>query len=305
VGPLIDRARTAALLAILAAAACTRPAPAAPRPARAATRPRPPALRPPVTAPPDRAITLGSWNLRRLGHGEKRLDLAARLIAEQDVVALQEVMSPAGVTALLAHLPGWAAAVSPGPVGRSGDAEHYAVLYRTGAAAVTSSFTVDDPGDRFTREPYVVCLRAGAFDFCLLTIHVVFGSRVGPRDAEIEALGPLLSELAHRTGERDWLVIGDFNRPARAASFAPLAQRGFTMATGARVLPTSLGRGGYKSDYDHLLLDPTATTEWRHDCERVDLVARACGGDFERCASQVSDHAPIRATFSTAGPDDD
>ena len=297
-----------ALILLVAAAGCTRPRPAAPasttaRPPRAATRPTAPRPEPAREAPA--TIALGSWNLRRLGHGTKRLDLAARLIASHDVVALQEVMSPAGVRALLEHLPGWDAAISPAPVGRAGYAEHYAVLYRRDAATVTESFTVDDPDDRFTREPFVACLRAGAFDFCVLTIHVVFGGRVGPRDAEIAALGPLLDALAKRTGEHDWLVIGDFNRPARAASFAALAGRGFHMATGERVLPTSLGRGGYKNDYDHLLLDPTATTEWRHDCDRVDFVAESCAGDFDRCASELSDHAPIRATFVTAGPDDD
>lgn len=310
-GALIARRRAAACIVAIAilAAGCTRPGPAAPDGTTEAPRPprQPAATRPTAPAPAGQPapLRLASWNLRRLGHGTKRLDLAARLIADHDVVALQEVMSPDGVHSLLVHLPGWSASISPSPVGRSGYAEHYAVLYRTDVASVVESFTVDDPADLFTREPYVVCLRAGAFDFCVLTIHVVFGSRVGPRDAEIAALGPLLDELSRRTAERDWLVIGDFNRPARAASFGALARRGFTMATGERVLPTSLGRGGYKSDYDHLLLDPDATAEWRRDCERVDFVALACDGDFERCASDVSDHAPIRASFATGGPDDD
>jgi endonuclease/exonuclease/phosphatase family metal-dependent hydrolase len=299
-------------LLFIAASGCTPPRPVTPGGTSTTPADRPDLALPPAetlppapeeVAPP--ALVLGSWNLRRLGHGEKRLDLAAQVIAAHDVVALQEVMSPAGVHALLEHLPGWDAAISPAAVGRAGYAEHYAVLYRRDAASVTDAFTVDDPADVFTREPFVVCLRSGAFDFCLLTIHVVFGDRVGPRDAEIAALGPLVDELARRGAERDWLLVGDFNRPARTRSFAALAQRGFRMATGERVVPTSLGRTGYKSDYDHLLLDPSATTEWRQDCERVDFVADSCGGDFARCATDVSDHAPIRATFATAGPDDD
>ena len=298
--------------------ACPRPA-AAPEPARtSATRPpaepraRPPGkeprARPPHREPrarPPAPLRLASWNLKRLGHGAKRLDLVARVMRGQDVVALEEVMTPRGVEDLLALLPGWGAVISPAPVGRAGYAEHYAVLYRKARVRPLASFTVDDPDDAFAREPFVACLAAGEFDFCLVVIHVVFGGRVGPRDAEIAALGPLVDALAASSAERDWLVIGDFNRPASARSFAALTGRGFAMASGDRVLPTSIARGGYRSDYDHLLLHPVRTREWRKDCERIDIVAETCAGDPAACARDLSDHAPIRATFDAAGPDDD
>jgi endonuclease/exonuclease/phosphatase family metal-dependent hydrolase len=106
--------------------------------------------------------------------------------------------------------------VSPRAVGRAGYAEHYAVLYRRDRVRLLESFTVDDAPDRFVREPFVACMKARAFDFCLLTIHVVFGHTTGPRDSEVEALGPLLDQLLRRSRERDWIVVGDFNRPARA-----------------------------------------------------------------------------------------
>ncbi len=295
-----------ALLAVagLALAAC--PGPGAPRPAPPAASKRPPRAHPRTERPvAPRLVHLASWNLKRLGHGKKRLDLVASVIRQQDVVALEEVMTPAGVDDLLRLLPGWAALVSPAPVGRAGYAEHYAVLYRKDALRPIDSFTVEDPQDEFAREPFVACLASGEFDFCLVVIHVVFGGTVGPRDAEIAALGPLLDRLATRSAERDWLVIGDFNRPASALSFTTLAGRGFAMATGDRLLPTSIARGGYRSDYDHLLLRPDRTREWRSDCERIDIVADDCGGDFAACARDLSDHAPIRATFDAGGPDDD
>ena len=297
-------ALTVLALAVPSLAACPGPttpsrAPAAPR--RGEVTPR----RPPAEPPTARPIRLASWNLKRLGHGQKRIDLVARIMRDQDVVALEEVMTPRGVNELVALMPGWAAIVSPAPVGRAGYAEHYAVLYRKEALRRLDSFTVDDPSDEFAREPFVACLAAGEFDFCLVIIHVVFGSRVGPRDAEIAALGPLVDRLAARTAERDWLVIGDFNRPASARSFAALTARGFTMASGDRLLPTSIASAGYRSDYDHLLLHPARTREWRKDCERIDIVADACAGDFALCARDLSDHAPIRATFDAAGPDDD
>lgn len=318
-----QRGRLAVWLALAALLATGCPAPAPPprvpaqpggradpaagrdrRPDRRRTD-RPPAARPPA-GQPARTIRLASWNLKRLGHGSKRLDWAARVVRDLDVVALQEVMTPEGVEKLLDLLPGWGALLSPDAVGRAGYAEHYAVLYRKDVLRPLDSFTVADPADSFAREPFVACLAAAdAFDFCLVVIHVVFGARVGPRDAEIAALGPVLDHLTSRTAERDWLVIGDFNRPARARSFSALTDRGFTMASGDRLLPTSIARGGYRSDYDHLLLDPRHTREWRSDCDRIDIVADTCAGDFAACARHLSDHAPIRASFDATGPDDD
>lgn len=294
-------------LAVTSLGAC--PGPSAPgrttAPPPAAPRARVPPLPAPVPRPGPTLVRLASWNLKRLGHGQKRLDLAARVMRDQDVVALEEVMTPEGVDQLLAHLPGWAALVSPAPVGRAGYAEHYAVLYRKDALRPVDSFTVDDPRDEFAREPFVACLAAAEFDFCLVIIHVVFGATVGPRDAEIAALGPLVDRLSSRSAERDWLIIGDFNRPARASSFAALTDRGFAMASGDSLLLTSIATGGYRSDYDHLLLHPSRTREWRHDCQRIDIVADTCAGDYAACARDLSDHAPIRATFDASGPDDD
>jgi endonuclease/exonuclease/phosphatase family metal-dependent hydrolase len=248
---------------------------------------------------------LVTWNVRRLGHGKKRMDLVARVLAGHDLAVLQEVMTPAGVQRLLRHLPGWSAVISPRPVGRGGYAEHYAVLYRRAAFRVMTSFTVDDPDDLFAREPFVVCMKARAFDFCLLTIHVVFGRLAGPRNAEVEALGPLLDRLRRGTTERDWIVAGDFNRSARAACWAPLAARGWSMTTERRRVPTSLSARGYRNDYDHLLVNPRYTREWTRRADRIDMVGRVCNGNYAWCLANVSDHAPIAATFSLAGPDDD
>ena len=57
----------------------------------------------------------------RLGQGSKRLDLAARAIETNfDVVAVEEVMSFAGLEALVRELPGWRAALSDHSVGENG-----------------------------------------------------------------------------------------------------------------------------------------------------------------------------------------
>ena len=45
--------------------------------------------------------------------------------------------------------------------------------------------------------------------------------------------------------------------------------------------------------------------EFSGSASRVDIVARACGGNAAFCAANVSDHAPLSVTLNTAGADDD
>ncbi len=250
-------------------------------------------------------IRVGTWNVRRLGHGTRRFEDVAQVIETSfDAVALQEVMTPQGVSDLLAHRPGWDAEMSPRAVGRGPYKEWYAVLYRVGSLDVQHSFAVDDPRDVFAREPFVVCMRATAFDFCLVTIHIIYGDRVGPRDAELRALGDVVNRLRERDGERDWLVVGDFNRTPTARGWDALKASGWRFTLSGRVA-TSLGKQRYSNPYDHILIDDRFTTELVGSADRIDIVEMVCAGDFGRCRRLVSDHAPVSARFVVDGVDDD
>jgi endonuclease/exonuclease/phosphatase family metal-dependent hydrolase len=253
-------------------------------------------------------VRVGSWNIKRLGHGETRLDLVAEVVKQFDVIAVQEVMNVDGVRKLLAELPGWDAAISDAPVGRNGYEEQYAILYRRDVVSVTRSFTVEDAGDLFAREPFVACFRANRFDFCIVTIHVTFGEKVKPRDDEIERLGLVAEDLRDAAGkdvERDILVVGDFNRPDGAAGFGWLNDAGWRCVIDPPTTPTSIGKKGYASAYDHILIDRAHTTEWSGRAARVDLVATACSDDPAWCIENVSDHAPVGTSFVSSRPDDD
>lgn len=242
--------------------------------------------------------------MKRLGHGEKRLDLVAEVIERHaDVVALEEVMTREGVDELMKHLPAWEATVSPAPVGRKGYEEHYAVLVRRGTATVTRSFTMADPRDELAREPFVVCLDARSFDFCLSAFHATFKGGARARDDELEALALLTMDLRDETAEKDWIVVGDFNRPDRAAGFAQFHDAGWRCVLDAT--PTSIGKTQYANSYDHILIDARHTTEYAGGAARFDLVAVTCTDDFAWCHDEVSDHAPVFATFTTSGRDDD
>jgi endonuclease/exonuclease/phosphatase family metal-dependent hydrolase len=252
-------------------------------------------------------VRLGTWNVKRLGHGAKRLDLVANVIEQNfDVVALEEVMTPAGLSALMAYLPGWSATLSERAVGANGYFEYYAVIARDSAAQVTSSTIVDDAADEWVREPMVACLKAQNADFCLIATHVVFGDTVGPRDLEIQALARLTASLRNANpSESDYIVVGDFNRSGSAKSFGSFSAQGFGFSDDGLSKTTISATNGYVNPYDHMLFDKVVTSEWSGVARRIDIVSSACGGSASFCVSNVSDHAPLAITLNTAGVDDD
>lgn len=255
-------------------------------------------------ATPAQGLRIGSWNLKRLGQGTKRLDLVAQVIESQfDVMAVQEVMTPAALQSLLTYLPGWSATLSTA-VGRNSYYEYYAVLYRTGQTSVTTAYVAADPADEFYREPMVTCLRTNTVDYCLVDIHIVYGTLVGPRDAEIAALGRLVASLRAGSPEKDWIVLGDYNRQASASGFATLNSNGWQFNDDGSV-KTTLGTSAYTNPYDHAMIDPVPSREWTGISGRFDTVAAVCGGSFAFCADQVSDHAPIGVLFDASVADDD
>jgi Ca2+-binding RTX toxin-like protein len=262
----------------------------------------------PVTPAPSAypSLRVGTWNLKRLGQSAKRLDLVAQVIeANFDVVGLVEVMTTAGVADLLALLPGWAATTSSRSVGENGYFEYYSYLTRVGAVTVTSSSIANDPSDSWVREPFIGCFAAPSVDFCLVLTHVVYGSTVGPRDLEIQALASLTTSLRVATPtERDYIVLGDFNRAGSAASFQSFTGIGYRFSDNG-LTATTLGSSAYSNAYDHVLFHATDTSEWKGDAVRVDIVNQACGGSFSFCASNLSDHAPFAITLDNTGADDD
>jgi Ca2+-binding RTX toxin-like protein len=268
----------------------------------------PPAAPAPVTPAPSvyPSLRVGTWNLKRLGQSTKRLDLVAEVIeANFDVVGLVEVMTTAGVADLIALLPGWTVTLSATSVGANGYFEYYAFLTRTGAATVTSSSIASDPNDAWVREPFVGCFAAPSVDFCLVLTHVVYGSTVGPRDLEIQALATLTANLrAAAPTERDYIVLGDFNRSGSAASYQSFTSIGYRFSDNG-LTPTTLGSSGYSNAYDHVLFHATDTSEWKGDAVRVDIVNQVCGGSFSFCSSNLSDHAPFAITLDNTGADDD
>lgn len=249
-------------------------------------------------------VRVGTWNVKRLGHGKKRYDLVAKQIEENfDVVAVQEVMNPTGVEELIKKLPGWSAAVTP-EVGKKGYFERYAVLTRDSIAKLNSIKIVEDKNGSWTRAPMLACVAASKVDFCLLSNHIVFGDNVEDRDKEIEALAPLAAGIRDSGKEKDIIVVGDFNRAGNTPGFKSFQKFGFRLGD-AGDLKTSLGSNEYASAYDHVVLDPRYTKEWLGSVKRIDMVTEVCTGNFKFCSTEVSDHAPVMFVLDNKQADDD
>lgn len=249
-------------------------------------------------------VRVGTWNIKRLGNGKKNYDLVAKLIESKfDVVAIQEVMTEEGVKEIVNRLSGWSYKVS-GQVGKKGYYERYGILMRNSTGRIKNMNVVPDPTDVWIREPAVACVETSNVDFCLVTTHIVFGDNVRQRDKEISSLSGLINNLRSMDTEKDYILLGDFNRPGNAQAFSSFLKFGFRLADDG-VTNTSLGASEYASAYDHVLLDPKHTREWKGRAERIDMVRELCGGDFKVCASEVSDHAPVVFTLDNRGVDDD
>lgn len=253
---------------------------------------------------PKNTVRVGTWNIKRLGNGKKNYDLVAKLIESKfDVVAVQEVMTEEGLGEVAKRLPGWSYKAS-GQVGKKGYYERYGVLVRNSVGRIKSMNVVPDPTDVWTREPAVTCVETSNVDFCLVTTHIVFGDNVGQRDKEIASLAGLVDNLRRMDTEKDYILVGDFNRPGNTPGFASFSKFGFRLADDG-MTNTSLGATEYASPYDHILLDTKYTKEWKGTAERVDIVKELCGGDFKKCSSEVSDHAPMGFSLDNRGVDDD
>jgi hypothetical protein len=274
------------------------------------------------------SIRLGGWNIKKLGHGDaKNFALVVQIIELNfDIVAVVEVMQRSGgrpgYDTLLQRLgAGWAGMVTarPRPNTSSGNSEFYAILYRTQRVRACDGWTAlryiaDNDGsaagsgaDVFAREPAFGCFAAllpngtTGFDFMLAAYHARWdGGNTTPVKNEVRNIPKVFEAMRQaRTGERDHIIVGDFNL-VRTHMEDALGQPVLTVGTGS----TLNSSGGRTTNlYDHLLIsDQTATKELESSPEILDVrdVATSPAVFFRT----VSDHLPIRARFRS-GPDDD
>ncbi|KAG7379103.1 hypothetical protein PHYPSEUDO_009077 [Phytophthora pseudosyringae] len=172
----------------------------------------------------NRALIVASWNIRNLSRRKETflLERIANVLAEFDVIALQEVRDLIVLKRLKTMLPGWDYAVSEA-VGRKTPGtkkrvERYAFFYRRCVVRLVEKCSLLE-GDKnvFTRVPCVATFRAtkesrlSELELTLMNVHVSFGEKES-RHAEIVAINRFANELSAAAPiKRKVVVLGDFN----------------------------------------------------------------------------------------------
>ena len=264
----------------------------------------PAAQLPPV---PENQIRVASFNIRIYSTGSRddiELGLIADRLQQFDLVAIQELRDEEVVQRTLAILEArgqaYEAMISPA-VGRSVK-ERYAFLWRPEKVDPLDFGTVyADPKDVFIREPFYASFRAGSFDFTLITIHVIFGDRIGDRRAEALLLDNVYHTIQNASpDEQDVILLGDLNLPPTDSG---MAEVDFSLdPVFAGDVQTTISDA---SLYDNFWWKPAYVTEWTGESGIDRFDEAVFGNDDDATSLAVSDHRPIWVTFNTHLPDDD
>jgi endonuclease/exonuclease/phosphatase family metal-dependent hydrolase len=268
------------------------------------------------------SIRVASWNVLSL-NATTSVGNRAHVIAQYDIVALQEVESRAGLKRLRLAVEKetgvpWRTVVSR-KVGKGNAAEYYAFLYRAdrvqevkGARGVYPQSNARN----FSRPPFYATFRAGQFDFMLVTIHVTFATPESKRTKEVQRLKNVwLYVQSLDSDENDLLLMGDFNRnrPTHAA-FAPLRDE-LKLAHLIAGDNTTFTTYGTSTDsvgaawYDNIWTDSGYSGREYTGHSGIDYTYKRFytrdPHPHLKVRTTISDHCPVWAEFSTAGPDDD
>lgn len=252
-------------------------------------------------------LKAATWNIRFFSDNSRsqwELLLITAILSRYDFIAIQETRDTEILDRTVRFLHEFFGKqyqhITSPPVGR-GMMERYSFLYDTDVVRFQGAqFFIPDLEDRFIREPFAAGFRAGEFDFYAVNVHTIYGDSVEERQAETALLTEAVNHVRLRTGEKDILLMGDFNLPPEDAGFDLLrtAERFLPINTD---VPTSI----YGKLYDNIWLDPIHTSEYtgRWGVYFFDVLLF---DDENRAASlAVSDHCPLWAQFDISGPDDD
>lgn len=185
----------------------------------------------------DETLNIATWNIREFGK-KRRSEAAVHYLAEGlgqfdlvGVVELREDLTDLGrVLAILG--PYWRAVYSDMIPDPGGNRERVAYLYDKRAVAFnglaaeaqpprTKSGTEYFARISWWRSPYLASFRAGNFDFVVFTAHARWGDSNAARVAELASIADWIEERRQEKSveDKDLIVMGDFNIPARGDAF--------------------------------------------------------------------------------------
>src|SRR5690554_3485192 len=247
-------------------------------------------------------ILIGSWNIQNLGwNNDKRYDKVAHVVGHFDFLAIQELMNEVALERLEQKVEAmtgesWSSMASHA-LGRASYREHYAFLWRDSAVEYDSGAVVYFADrDAFAREPFSAKFRSrrSGQAFAAATVHITYGSSIGDRLPEIEALADYWQWLGEVYPGTPRLLLGDFNLRPQHAGWAPLRELGVTPAITEGATTLGLTDGHYANLYDNIWkVSGTLDVSERGIVRFPELF----GIGHERARDVVSDHAPVFITL--------
>jgi len=250
-------------------------------------------------------INIGSWNIKRLGHGGQQSFPAIAAVANKlDFISIQEVMTEAGLDKLEIAVEkesgeSWSR-IESHLVGSRSYKEMYSFLWRDSAVDYIDGAVVYlDRGDNFIREPFSAKFqskRNGSF-FVAATVHILYGKGISDRTPEIKELSEYWKWLAEVYPDTPVMLMGDFNLPYSHAAWSPLKQYAKPLITsGASTLSSKDGR--YANLYDNIWVSRNTTLSINHS--GIIDYPRMIGWSHKKSRKHVSDHAPVYVSLGNA-----
>jgi endonuclease/exonuclease/phosphatase family metal-dependent hydrolase len=262
-------------------------------------------------------VRVGAWNLEwfgALGRSDDDIRRIAEIIRELqiDILALEEITCPCTLDQLAGQL-GWQSFISPQRVPQklaliwnpqtigsvAFDEEAYDALRRVGDTGL----------DRESRQPIVFDVKAGAFDFTFVVVHLKSipeaERSVEIRNVQYDAInGWLAQRLATPGAERDIIIAGDFNAYTRGISSARFLEAGhmvFATAESPRGEYSNIwyNRDGQRlqSFIDHIAITATLKSEEYRQILPIRDWDEELGRQYYE--EHVSDHLPVVAIFGS------
>ena len=248
-------------------------------------------------------LSVGSWNVKRLGHGNKDYQSLALVAGLFDLIALQEVMKPEAVVNLVGVLErttgdDWDY-ISSHLIGRGSYKEAYSYVFRTkkveldggmGRAAVYL-----DKDDIFAREPFSVVFKdlSTGDRFVMASVHILWGKGVTDRLPEIQFLDDYWLWLESVYEGMPIVLVGDFNLPPDHAGFDQLERLNVAplITTGATTLSSYNGR--FANLYDNIWIRSESSKRLSIRRSGIFNFPAFLGISHDEARDVVSDHAPV------------
>ena len=251
----------------------------------------------------DKTITIASFNALRLGEKQKDYKAFSKILANFDLIGLEEVMNEKGVKKVQAYLEKltkekWDYIISEDSVGSENYREYYAFIYRHDKFSETKGlgFYKEKDENEFMREPYGAYFKAGNFDFVYIIAHSVFGDKEKQRLLEAANYVNVYEYFLKLTDEDDIIIAGDFNTAADNMAFKNLSDKysvSYILEPDDNL--TTLSDTKLVSSYDNFFINLKKTKEFTGNSGVYNFIKN---NNYSTVKKYISDHLLIFSEYS-------